>query len=126
MTGRTCDRRAKGKKILPDGSEVRYVAWPANGGAGRKAGGEVRLSTVEYTVIFFGSDDDGQYKKEVYQKDSVSRVIQRVRETKLKLLGKVHKWDEGYVGRRMLEMELPGRRLSLWPRSGSGSPVSGR
>ena len=40
----------------------------------------------------------------------VRRVSEKIREGRLRWYGHVMRRDEAYVGRRMMEMELPGRR----------------
>ena len=38
------------------------------------------------------------------------RLGEKARETRLRWCGHVQRRDRGYIGRRMLEIELPGRR----------------
>ena len=40
----------------------------------------------------------------------VGRFVEKTREARLRWLGHVRKKDDGYMGRRMLRMELPGKR----------------
>ena len=40
----------------------------------------------------------------------VARFVEKTREARLKWYGHVLRTDDGYIGRRMLRMELPGKR----------------
>ncbi|XP_063881686.1 uncharacterized protein LOC135111938 [Scylla paramamosain] len=46
----------------------------------------------------------------------VRRFGDKAREARLRWLGHVRRSDEGYVGRRMLDMDLPGRRKKGRPK----------
>ena len=40
----------------------------------------------------------------------VGRLGEKTREARLRLYGNVRRKEDGYIGRRMLRMELPGKR----------------
>ena len=46
----------------------------------------------------------------------VGRFAEKKREARLRWFGRVLRNDDGYIGRRMLRMELPGKRKRGWPK----------
>ena len=41
---------------------------------------------------------------------------EKTREARLRWYGHLRRKDDGYIGRRMLRMELPGKRKRGWPK----------
>ena len=46
----------------------------------------------------------------------VGRFGEKTREARLRWCGHVLRKDDGYIGRMMLRMELPGKKKRVWPR----------
>ena len=66
---------------------------------------------VEDVTIFIRNNKNGQDQEWVHQRDSTGGTIWReTREEILRWYGHVWRKDDGYVGRRMLRMALPGKR----------------
>ena len=108
MSGVICDRRVparvKGKvyTVTVD-SKTSNVVRVGDGGIDEKTGGGDGGGRVEDVTIFIRSDNN-EYIRGTAQ---VGRVGEKTREARLRWYGHVRRTYDGYIGRRMLRMELP-------------------
>lgn len=81
-------------------------------GTGRKTGFGAGGGSAENAKIFTRRDQDAHDYKWVYQRTAwAERFGGSVREASLGWLENEQRWDGGYIGYRMLNMGLPGRRI---------------
>ena len=95
---------------LPN-SETSNVVQVGDGCSDEKSGGGDGCGRVEDVTIFIRSDKNGQ-NQEWYIRGTaqVGRFGEKTREARLRWYGHVLRKYDGYIGRRMLRMELPGKR----------------
>ena len=108
MSGVICDRRVparvKGKvcTVIVD-SKTSNVVRVGDGGTDEKTGGGDGGGRVEDVTIFIRSD-----KNECIRGTAqVGQVGEKTREARLRWYGHERRKYDGYIGRRMLRMELP-------------------
>ena len=88
-----------------------YSLWNGNGGSDGKTGGKNGSCRVENGEMGTGSDRKEQDKKRIRERDCEDRKARRqTSECKLRWYGHVKRREEGYVGKTMMEMAVPGRR----------------
>ena len=79
---------------------------------------EAELEAVELKMLKFSlrvTRIDRIRNEVVKETTQTRRLGEKTREARLKWFGHVQRRDRGYIGRRMLEMELPGRRQTGRP-----------
>ena len=93
------------------GSETSNVVQIGDSGTNEKTGGGDGGGRVEDVTIFIRSDKNGQYLELVLQRDSTGGMGWRENTRgKTEVVWHVRRKDDGYIGRRMLRMEVPGKR----------------
>ena len=120
MTGVLCDRRVaarvKGKvykgvvrPAMPYGLET--VALTS------KQVAELEVAEMKMLRFSLGVTRMDKIKNEYIRGSAhVEQLGQKVREARLRWYGHVRRREVGYIGRRMLEMELPGKRRKGRPK----------
>ena len=64
-----------------------------------------------------GSDEKGQDNKRIRERDCEDRKVgDKLRNARLRWYGHVKRREEGYVGKTMMEMVVPGKRKKGRPR----------
>ncbi|KAI5095993.1 sushi, von Willebrand factor type A, EGF and pentraxin domain-containing protein 1 isoform X4 [Silurus meridionalis] len=117
-----CVNEREGSGVVRlQGEEVVKVDEFRNLGSTVQRGG-AGGSRVEDVEVFVGSDKNGQ-DYVLIGTAHVGRFGDKVREVRLRWLGHVQRRDMGYIGRRMLRMEPPGRRKRGRPKRRSMNVV---
>ena len=93
------------------GSETSNVVWVGDSGTDEKTGGGDGGGRVEDVAIFIRGDNNVQDQESVHQRDSPGgKFGEKTREARLRWYGHLRRKDDGYIGRGMLMMDLPGKR----------------
>ena len=101
-------------EVVQGGSETSTVVRVGDSGIDEKTGGGDGGGRVEDVTIFIRSDKNrNEYIRGTAQ---VGRFGEKTREARLRWYGHVRRKDDGYIGRRMLRMELPGKRKQGRPK----------
>ena len=79
-----------------------------DGSTDENAGGGDGGGRVEVVTIFVRRDKNGKISNEY-----IRGTVQVGREARLRWYGHLRRKDDGYIGRRMRRMELPGNREGL-------------
>ena len=94
-----------------------HALWNGNGGSDRKTGGKNKSCRVENSEMGIVNDKKGQDKKLICERDHKNCKAGRLTlEYKATLVWNVKRREEDYVGKRMMEMAMPGRRKRGRPR----------
>ena len=95
------------------GSETSNVVRVGDGGTDEKTGGGYNTEVAELKMLRFalGVTRMDKIRNEYIRRTAqVGRFGEKTREARPRWYGHVLKKDDGYIGRRMLRMELPGKR----------------
>lgn len=114
VSGVICDRRVSAKV---KGKVYRTVVRPAmmygleTLAIGRRQEAELEVAELKMLRFSLGVSRMDRIRNEVIRGTTqTGRFGEKAREARLRWFGHVQRRDSPYIGRRMLEMELPGRR----------------
>ena len=108
MTG-SSQRRSNGN--VQERGEASDDVWDGDCGSDWEAGEEDGSGRNEDGEMVVRGDKEGHDKEQIYQRDREDcKTGDKLRSGRLRWYGHVKRREEAYVGRRVLEMELPGRR----------------
>ena len=91
--------------------------WNGNRGSDGTTGGKNGSCRVENGEMGAGSDKKLQDKKQIVRGTAkIAKLRDKLRNARLRWYGHVERREEGYMGKRMVEMAVPGRRKKGRPR----------
>ena len=94
-----------------------HTLWNGNGGSDGKTGGKNGSCRVENGELGTGSDRKDKIRNEYVRKTvKIAKLGDKLWNARLCWYGHVKRREKDYVGKRMMEMVVPGRRKRGRPR----------
>ena len=110
-------KRLKNNRFHIPGCQTSHALWNGNDGSDGKTGGKNGSCRVENGEMGTGSDKKEQDKTRIRERDCENRKARgQTSECKATRYGHVKRREEGYVGKTIMEMAVPGRRKRGRPR----------